>query len=65
MKRTVITCDRCGKEFNIFDDFDVPIIEDAYGIFRHRFGVTDGAMDLCIECQEKLKEWFENGTEGM
>ena len=47
MKKSVQICDRCGKEESI----------STYG--WGRIAMHEGTYDICIECNEEYKEWFE------
>ena len=53
MKGKTIKCNKCGKEFDIWD------LQEDFTIYRHLgYGTKyDGAkleLDLCCDCMEKL-----------
>lgn len=48
------TCDRCGKERNIFDN-DVNMI-------MHYPSLGFNVINLCEDCQRELLEWMEKGV---
>jgi len=63
MKIEKIVCDRCGKDIVLPVQVRYTLkvanrwIENGHGSF------IESEVDLCEDCQDKLKEWLENGTE--
>lgn len=48
MRRTVFTCDKCGKEITLQD-------AEIYEVYRHDF-----CEDCAANLKEVIKSWIEN-----
>ena len=74
MKQTKIICDRCGIEFTDSDVVFLPSrkslnhTEEKYVVYRMNpvlisWDRSVESLDLCPECQQKLKKWLDNKEE--
>lgn len=60
MTMTIKKCDRCGALY----EFALPSKTELKYQLRKRYPdspTSPKLVDLCPECQEKLKNWFEKG----
>lgn len=49
MRKIIMICDRCGKEYIIPDNTEITIVSEFCGEF-----------DLCPQCMADLKDWMKN-----
>lgn len=56
-RKIIYTCDRCGKEYT-----DKDILPYGYPMWSIKLEYKDynSNHELCIDCQQQLKEWFIN-----
>lgn len=55
-------CDRCGKLYDHYDEFDNNKINGISTIFKNKFGVRESIskdIDLCQECMNSFIKWYE------
>lgn len=64
MRRIIMICDRCGKQYKPWDDNKG---KELYGIAEITYDYDepelDAKMDLCEECYLSLEKWWKEGKE--
>ena len=60
MRKTTVTCDRCGKEI---DSYDIKISSARLDLWGPGVSRTYGAqrIDLCLRCHEEFVNFLERG----
>ena len=60
MRKTTVTCDRCGKEIN---SYDIKISSARLDLWGPGVSRTYGAqrIDLCLGCHEEFVNFLERG----
>ena len=60
MRKIILICDRCGKQYDHWEDKG----KELYGIaeidYSNREPTLDGKKDLCEECYLSLEKWWNN-----
>ena len=62
MRKTVIYCDRCRKEFEKWNDKRDELIGIAEFVYDHSKPYLDCQKDLCESCYDELEKWWNSKT---
>ena len=62
MRKVVMYCDRCGKEFEKWNDKRNELIGIAEFVYDHSKPYLDCQKDLCESCYDKLEKWWNSKT---
>lgn len=64
---TALECDRCGKLYKPYEFTDLALSQNSFRFYKvTKEMIPDNYshyLDLCPDCQKKLREWLENGKE--
>lgn len=58
MRKVVMYCDRCGKEFEKWNDKRKELIGVAEFVYDHGKQYLDCQKDLCKSCYDELEKWW-------
>lgn len=63
MKKNIVVCDRCGKEYSLDEWPTVEFhgVSDAH-ITMYATGPnqSSGTVDLCVNCRKSFRVWWKN-----
>lgn len=62
MRKVVMYCDRCGKEFEKWNDKRNELIGVAEFVYDDSDSYLDCQKDLCESCYDELEKWWNSGT---
>ena len=62
MRKMITYCDRCGREFEKWNDKGEELIGVAEFVYDHSKQYLDCQKDLCKSCYDELEKWWNSGT---
>ena len=62
MRKVVMYCDRCGKEFEKWNDKRNELIGVAEFVYDNSDPYLDCKKDLCESCYDELEKWWNSKT---
>lgn len=60
MRKMITYCDRCGKEFDKWNDKRNELIGIAEIVYDHSKPYLDCQKDLCESCYDELEKWWNS-----
>ena len=60
MRKVIIYCDRCGKEFEKWNDKRKELIGVAEFVYDDKEPYLDCQKDLCESCYDELEKWWNS-----